>query len=513
MNQTRVMVTTLLTAEALVAAACVGWCACSCPAIAAQLWALFLCSLLCAAHFPEQSAYCRKHASSGLVLGSVALPALFAVRSETVVAVFLAFRLTWWAGISAIALRAWGRCPPLRTPAVSVTLAATILLGLAGSTTWDMQLLPALAVFITCASTMQAAMPYSFTAGEVIVAAGLCAVLCHFMLFSVLLDVVPLLVLESKLRKVITIGLFFAVAISSVNLLLSRMLVSIAGLRAVFFTRRGELHLGLTVALLVGMINCMTWAIEENSLVWVWLFVSSHTATPLKFIGYYVVVLIPALALAPASKRGSIRQVLVRKYFHVLALVLFVPTILINIRFMALAFAVAIAVFMVIESLRISDVPQVVAVVDPFMNRYRDDRDEGTAVLSHMYLLMGCALPVFFAYFMHRGIFSATSLLVALSGVAVTGLGDAAASYCGINFGRHHWPGSKKTLEGTAAMVFSVLLFQSFCLVAVGFQGLSLASWGRLVLADVLVALLEANTDQIDNLFLPLFHVALLQMV
>jgi len=142
-----------------------------------------------------------------------------------------------------------------------------------------------------------------------------------------------------------------------------------------------------------------------------------------------------------------------------------------------------------------------------------DHRDEGSIVLTHIYLLLGCALPVFISFFVLRGIYSATSLLIALSGVAVTGLGDAAASYCGVKYGKRKWHGSNKTKEGTLAFVVSVVIFQALCLYSVGFHHMSSSSWFRLVLADVLVALLEAHTSQIDNMFLPLFHVAMLQMV
>lgn len=261
------------------------------------------------------------------------------------------------------------------------------------------------------------------------------------------------------------------------------------------------------------ILEWMSYSIGENSLIWVWNYVTEHTATPLKFIVYYLIVLAPALALAPSSHQGSSHQIVVRKYFHLLALVMFIPTILVHIRFMALAFAVALCVFMVAEALRIAEVQMVASFMNPFMARYVDERDSGAAVLTHIYLLLGCALPVFFTYFIQRGVFSANSLLIALSGVTVTGLGDAAASFIGMRFGRHRWPGSKKTFEGSCAMVVAVVALQALCLRIVGFHHLSAASWCRLVLADVLVSLLEACTDQIDNLFLPLYHIALLQMV
>merc|ERR1739838_465762 len=105
----------------------------------------------------------------------------------------------------------------------------------------------------------------------------------------------------------------------------------------------------------------------------------------------------------------------------------------------------------------------------------------------------GCGVPVFFTYFVLRGIFSANGLLIALSGLAVTGLGDAVASYIGVHYGRHRWHGSKKTMEGTAAMILSIFFFQAFCLWIVGFHNLSTASWCRLAVSDVLVGLLEAK--------------------
>jgi len=264
------------------------------------------------------------------------------------------------------------------------------------------------------------------------------------------------------------------------------------------------------------MLQWMTREIGESSLMWLWSYVTSHTATPLKFIVYYVAILVPALIFAPTGqeeKEKPIHRAVLRKYFHVLALIMFVPTILVNIKFMTLAFAVAMSIFMVLESLRISDVPAVVNAMNSYMSVYRDERDEGAAVLTHIYLLVGCALPVFFTYFVLRGIFSAQGLLIAISGVSVTGLGDAVASFVGVNFGRLRWPGTRKTVEGTVAFVVAVFLFQTACLYAVGFHNLSTESWAKLAVADILVALLEAKTDQIDNLLLPLYHVALLQMV
>lgn len=506
-------------AEALLVLVAIVWCG-STSGVAPHLASLMACSLANAVSFLEPTDDCRRKASTGLVLGTLVLPTLFAVQSSQVDALYVAFRLTWWCGLVSNAMRSW-MCylRPRCTAEVSRALGAVAVLLICGgiSAAGDAWLLPALSIFLACWVSIQSAVPRSFTLGEAVVVAELCAVLLHVIMFSVILQVAPLHVLTSKLRKIIAIGLSSAVGISAGNLLLFRALGgsgSASGSRGVGSERcRAALHLALTLLSVALMLEWMSLSIGENSLSWFSDYVTGHTATPLKFILFYLAVLIPALAFAPGSQQGSRRQVLVRKYFHVLALILFVPTILINIRFMALAFAVAIAVFMVVESLRIAKMPVIASVLDSFMQSYVDDRDEGVAVLTHIYLLLGCALPVFFTYFVLRGIFSANALLIALSGVTVTGLGDAMASFCGVHFGRHRWRGSKKTVEGTLAMIAAVLAFQAVCLCAVGFHNLATASWCKLVLADIFVALLEAKTDQIDNLFLPLYHMALLQMV
>lgn len=445
------------------------------------------------------------------MLGTTALPTLFAVQADSNAAISVAFRLTWWAGLVCNALRAGsflvGSNRLNLKLAVIVAIAAVICICACG----EGELIPALCIFAICLSTIQSAMPRSFTVGEAVVIAELCAVLFHVTMFSVVLEVPHVRMLTSKLRKIIAIGLFSGVGISTANLSLFRVWPYLNGKK--LQELRGTCHCIMTTLMFVLILEWMSYSIGENSLIWVWNYVTEHTATPLKFIVYYLIVLAPALALAPSSHQGSSHQIVVRKYFHLLALVMFIPTILVHIRFMALAFAVALCVFMVAEALRIAEVQMVASFMNPFMARYVDERDSGAAVLTHIYLLLGCALPVFFTYFIQRGVFSANSLLIALSGVTVTGLGDAAASFIGMRFGRHRWPGSKKTFEGSCAMVVAVVALQALCLRIVGFHHLSAASWCRLVLADVLVSLLEACTDQIDNLFLPLYHIALLQMV
>merc|ERR1719174_1546890 len=72
-----------------------------------HLAVLLFCSCLCTVLYPEPSEYCRRQASIGLVLGTSVLPTLFAAGINSVETLAAAFRLTWWAGLTAAALRTW----------------------------------------------------------------------------------------------------------------------------------------------------------------------------------------------------------------------------------------------------------------------------------------------------------------------------------------------------------------------------------------------------------------------
>ena len=179
-------------------------------------------------------------------------------------------------------------------------------------------------------------------------------------------------------------------------------------------------------------------------------------------------------------------------------------------------------------------IPPLAAPLSAFFARFLDSRDGGTLVLTHLYLLLGCALPLWLADAL-PGIASlpaaaagagagAPPRSVALdvapfAGVVVLGMGDAVASVVGIHLGRCRWPGTRKTVEGTAAAAASMLLL--LLLLRRLLQGgrghaewLGPATdWWAAALCTALVCLLEAWTSQIDNLFLPIYYCAVLLLV
>ncbi|KAF9906687.1 hypothetical protein EC991_000349 [Linnemannia zychae] len=138
-----------------------------------------------------------------------------------------------------------------------------------------------------------------------------------------------------------------------------------------------------------------------------------------------------------------------RKYYHALAVLMFVPGYLADEPFMHIAFSVGLAALIFLEYIRYFAVVPFGKEIHLFLVGFLDGRDGGPIILSHLYLLMGCAAPVWLAE---------QHILAGLSGIFALGVGDAMASIVGKRFGRHRWPGTIKTVEGTIAFVGSVMV-------------------------------------------------------
>ncbi|TFK49898.1 hypothetical protein OE88DRAFT_1645701 [Heliocybe sulcata] len=149
-----------------------------------------------------------------------------------------------------------------------------------------------------------------------------------------------------------------------------------------------------------------------------------------------------------------------RKSFHVLAVAMFLPGVAFDPAFTHIAFSAAFALFTFAEYVRFFALYPFGAAVHLFMNEFLDHKDSGTAILSHFYLLTGCAGSVWL---------EGPTRLLGFTGILVLGVGDAMASIVGKRFGRHRWSATTpKTLEGSAgftvSVVFCAWLLQMLCL-------------------------------------------------
>eukprot|EP01112_Ceratiomyxa_fruticulosa_P004299 TRINITY_DN1477_c1_g1_i4.p1 TRINITY_DN1477_c1_g1~~TRINITY_DN1477_c1_g1_i4.p1 ORF type:complete len:657 (+),score=109.09 TRINITY_DN1477_c1_g1_i4:178-2148(+) len=204
--------------------------------------------------------------------------------------------------------------------------------------------------------------------------------------------------------------------------------------------------------------------------------------------------------------------IIIRKYFHLLAIVLFLPGLVMDPVFMALAFMVATCLFILVELLKYGRVPPISTPVVNFMGRFLDAKDQGVLTLTHIYLLIGCAAPLWLSLLRgnmsHEGDFQN---LAPYAGILIIGVGDTLAAFVGFNYGKIKLPGTKKTLEGALSGVAGVILTIFLVTQFSGFS-YSFSQWSWLLFSTFLSGMLEGFTTQIDNLILPLFYFAMLNL-
>ncbi|CAH0485202.1 unnamed protein product [Peronospora farinosa] len=274
---------------------------------------------------------------------------------------------------------------------------------------------------------------------------------------------------------------------------------------------KGTVTFVLTVAVVVGGVvypwSCFllqTW----NPIAWLlgFLMESSDVSVflPPRFelIGYWavcMVVLIPFFAFI--STRLALRNIVARKLFHLLAVLMLGPASLIDASMLSLSYGVALSSFVLVECVRALALPPFGQSIAEFMRSFIDHREGGLVILTHSYLLLGCALPLWLASSSIR-----ISAVAANAGVLALGVGDAMGATVGLSIGKRTIFGSK-TVEGCAAVFISMML-ASIPLHDYHLRSFYNGEHVQLVLltaATILTTVLEAATAQIDNLVLPLF--------
>lgn len=211
-----------------------------------------------------------------------------------------------------------------------------------------------------------------------------------------------------------------------------------------------------------------------------------------------------------------------RKVFHGMMVLMFLPTAFVDPAFVALSFAVILAVFLLLDLFRASQLPPLSKPLTAFLAPYVDGRDyRGPVIVSPLFLLIGCAIPLWLSLAVvdrigeppWEGWEVSRRELSMVSGVVCVGMGDAAASLVGRRFGRRRWCWSGgKSLEGSLAFALAVILGLSFgrtWLLLGGWAGDSGDSWsltvGKAAIAATGASLTEAVlTGGNDNVVVPI---------
>jgi hypothetical protein len=103
-----------------------------------------------------------------------------------------------------------------------------------------------------------------------------------------------------------------------------------------------------------------------------------------------------ALGLASVFSLSAVVEVDTRrKVFHGTMVAMLLPTIFIDPCFVALALALVLAIFLLLDLIRASQLPPLSKPIARFLTPYVDGRDlRGPVVVSHIFLLIGCAIPL-----------------------------------------------------------------------------------------------------------------------
>lgn len=161
-----------------------------------------------------------------------------------------------------------------------------------------------------------------------------------------------------------------------------------------------------------------------------------------------------------------------RKVFHFMMVGMFLPATFIDPTYPAMALALILAVFLILDLLRASQLPPLSKPIASFLAPYVDGRDfRGPVVISHIFLLIGCAIPLWLSLACIsrtgddglKGWEVPTRDVSMIAGVVCVGLGDAAASLIGRRYGHRKWLwGGGKSLEGSVAFAIAVFIGLTF---------------------------------------------------
>ncbi|CCJ30155.1 unnamed protein product [Pneumocystis jirovecii] len=191
---------------------------------------------------------------------------------------------------------------------------------------------------------------------------------------------------------------------------------------------------------------------------------------------------------------------------------MFLPTLYLDPLFSNISFSIALLLFFISEVIRVFALPPYGLSLHSFLSKFTDERDnKGKIIISHFYLLIGCASPLWldFAGIVFDQQNQYKLKLGTISGILCLGFGDSAASLVGKKIGKLHWPNSKKTLEGTFAFILAVF-FGGILTEYMSWIN-DVIIWTDFFMATIMTALFEAFSSQNDNILMPIYMWSLLK--
>lgn len=227
---------------------------------------------------------------------------------------------------------------------------------------------------------------------------------------------------------------------------------------------------------------------------------SSYTRLCL-MVSWAILLLMAGLFVYWYTANYSEGSTVVRKVFHAAIVSVFLPGVILDPDLMYLACGAILGVFVLLEVFRTLSVPPLGPCIQSAFEMFVDEKDAGAFILTPAYLFIGCATSLL----LFPGQFGGPDKMpILLCGTVVLGIGDTAASVVGSKLGKHQWPGTSKTVEGTVGAIVAQFGFY-FPLLYVALPTVWHLNTLLLIVVLCLDSYLEAFTTQVDNLALPIF--------
>ncbi|XP_051165036.1 dolichol kinase [Leptopilina boulardi] len=234
--------------------------------------------------------------------------------------------------------------------------------------------------------------------------------------------------------------------------------------------------------------------LDRSPILWIFFYIFSKSSRIFLMICWSICFLLAWCFIMYKLHSKTKATTSDRKVFHILASIVFITGLIWEPVLLYMASGVAFALLIVLELLRFLNIPPLGEIMRQGYNLFADEKDEFIS-LTPLYLLCGLSYPLWMPA-------NDTALLPLLSGVLTVGIGDAAASFVGSNWGKHKLNESRKTMEGLVACIISQLILIYF----LAFFGLIEDNRHllRSTFAVIGVSIVETKTEQVDNLVMPL---------
>ncbi|AET39620.1 dolichol kinase Ecym_4587 [Eremothecium cymbalariae DBVPG len=234
---------------------------------------------------------------------------------------------------------------------------------------------------------------------------------------------------------------------------------------------------------------------RHNALVWLCYYIL-ESPTRMKILGCWLVSL---LILVPNifAFKSHLSLNMSRKIWHFALLPLLIPQMTFDPEFTVLAIAGTLVLFLIVEYFRYLNLAPFGDFINSQLRSFTDFRDDkGPIIISYLYLIIGVSFPLLINH--------------SLVGVISLGVGDSLASIVGKNLGRNRWPGTNKTVEGTAAFILATSIVSLWCKHYLA--AFDTVTNKNIVLVCVVSGLLEGNSNLNDNILIPSFMLIFMEL-